>query len=144
MTCTEWTDTRRAEAGSAAVELTILTPLLVALMLFAVVAGRIGLARNEVYAAASDAARAASIRDRPADAQRDATATARAALERRGVSCTRLIVDTDTSRLFPGGSVRVTVRCSVDLRDASSLGVPLSRTVSANATEVVDAHRSPS
>ncbi len=49
------------ERGSAAVELVLATPVLVALMLLAVAGGRLASARGEVDAAARDAARAASI-----------------------------------------------------------------------------------
>jgi Flp pilus assembly protein TadG len=130
----------RSQAGSAAVELTILTPLLVALLLFAVAAGRVGQARADVYGAAAQAARAASLRATPAEAAADARATARRALADRGHTCRRLTVGV-TSALRPGGRVSVEVTCRVTLADLTGIRLPGRQDVRARATEVVDAHR---
>ena len=51
---------RRDERGSAAVELVLLTPLLVSLMLFVVALGRMASAEGTVDDAARDAARSAA------------------------------------------------------------------------------------
>jgi Flp pilus assembly protein TadG len=131
----------RAERGSAAVELTILTPLLILFLLLVVAAGRTGQARNDVYGAASQAARAASLRASPAAATADAHTTAGRALDGRGRSCEGLAVIVDTAGLRPGGSVTVEVACTVSLADLVGLGVPGSRVVRASASEVVDVHR---
>lgn len=131
-----------SERASAVVELVILVPAVVLLLLFVVLAGRVAQAQNDVYGAASDAARAASIRQHPRSAARDARTTAERVLSSRGVTCRSLRVDVDSRRLRPAGHVRVGVRCVVALRDLAPLGVPGSRTVSASATEVVDRFRS--
>ena len=57
------------ERGSLAVEFVILAPLLIGLMLFLVLAGRVVEAHGQVDGAARDAARAASVARSAADAQ---------------------------------------------------------------------------
>jgi hypothetical protein len=51
-------------------------------------------------------------------------------------------VATDTAGLTPGGTVTVTLICSVDLNDAELLGGPSQKVLSATATEPVDTWRS--
>lgn len=133
---------RAGERGSATVELVVLTPALILVLLFVVAAGRLGQARNDVYGAAADAARAASIRQHPDAAADDARATARRSLGRRGLTCRSLRVASDVSSLRPGGSVTIEVACAVDLRDLGLLALPGRRTVTGRATEVVDRFRS--
>jgi Flp pilus assembly protein TadG len=132
----------RGDSGSAAVELTILTPLFVLFLLLVVTAGRVVQARNDVYGAAGDAARAASARQTPVGAETAARSAAEATLRERGMSCRDFGIALDASALRPGGSVRVAVTCRVALSDMTLLAVPGTRTVRAEATEVVDVHRS--
>lgn len=129
------------DRGASAVEVVILVPLLVLLMLFVVLVGRIVQARNDVYGAAADAARAASIRQQAGSARADAASTAARVLRNRDVGCRRLAVDTRVVDLRPGGSVAVTVKCTVDLRDLTGLAVPGRRTIEGSATEIVDRFR---
>jgi Flp pilus assembly protein TadG len=129
------------ERGSAAVELVLATPILVALMLFAVAGGRLSSTRAEVDAAARDGARAASIARSPGTAERDGQAAAEAALADRGLSCSNLTVTVDTTDFRPGGIVAATVGCDVDLSDLTGLGLPGARTLSAHFAEPVDAFR---
>lgn len=131
----------RDERASAVVELTVMVPAVVLLLVFVVFAGRVTAARLDVAGAAADAARAASTRQHAGDAASDARATAAASLADRGVTCARLAVDVDTGAFTRGGSVAVTVRCTVDLSDLGLLGVPAARTVSARSTEVIDSLR---
>ncbi len=131
----------RSEGGSAAAEITLVTPALFLLLLFAVLAGRVAQAENDVQGAAADAARAASIQRSASGARADARSTAQRSLAHRGVTCSRLDVRADTSGLRPGGQVAVAVSCTVDLRDLSLLAVPGSRTVGAEAVEVIDVYR---
>lgn len=132
----------RNARGSAVIELTIVIPAVVLVMLLVVLAGRVTLASSDVRAAASDAARAASIRQTGGAARIDAQRTASRALADRGVTCRRFDVRADTSRLRPAGDVRVRVSCTVRLADLAPLGLPGSRTITATATEVVDRFRS--
>ena len=130
-----------SERGAAAVETVLLVPVLIVMLLFVVFAGRVGTVSQDVYAAARDAARAASMRDGEDAAAADARSTAEATLAQRGVACAGLDVAVDTSRFVPGGSVRVDVACTVSLADVSRLGVPGSKTVAAHSVSVIDRYR---
>ena len=134
--------TRETDRGTAVTELVLALPVLVVLLLFVVFAGRLTSAVNDVKTAATDAARAASVRNAAGDAVASAERTAEASLGDRGVSCSSLAVVVDTSRFVDGGSVAVDVTCTVDLADVTLIGVPGSKTISARGVEVVDRFRS--
>lgn len=129
------------ERGAATTELVLVTPLLLMLLVFATLAGRLTGARGEVSAAARDAARAASIQRSAAAAGPAASAAADATLADHDFRCTSVRTDTDVSGFERGGMVAVEVRCDVELRDLSPLPLPGSRTVAAEAVEVVDEFR---
>jgi Flp pilus assembly protein TadG len=129
------------DRGSAAVELVLATPVLVALMLLAIAGGRLASTRAEVDAAARDGARAASIARSPAAAEHDGQAAAEATLADRGLSCSNLTVTIDTTAFRPDGIVAATVGCDVDLSDLTGLGLPGARTLSARFAQPVDAYR---
>lgn len=130
------------DRGSATIELTLITPVLVmVLVLIAVVAHRAVDARLRVDAAAHHAARAASLERTAADATRAATDTATAALGPADTSCASLDVITDTSGFRAGGAVTVSVTCSVDLTPASPLTVSARLDVTARASEPLDLYR---
>ena len=129
------------DAGSASLELVLLTPLLLLLLLFVVLGGRYAQARADVDAAARDAARAGSFARDPSSAKAAAGEAARSRLTEGGVTCRVLDVSLDTSDFRAGGSVAATVTCTVDLSDLTGLGVPVSRTISANFAEPIDEFR---
>lgn len=129
------------ERGSAAVELVLVTPVLVVLLLFVVLLGRLTSARADVDAAARDAARAAAIARSGTDARTRAGAAAEATLTANGVTCRRLTVAVDTADFTPGGTVAANVSCVVDLSDLAGLRVPASRTVAARFVAPVDLYR---
>jgi Flp pilus assembly protein TadG len=133
---------RRDESGSVTAELVLLTPLLILLLLFVVALGRLAGARLDVDGAAAQAARAASIARDPATATAMAQQTATAALGSDDVSCAQLHVSTDTTQFTPGGSVAVTVTCSVSLSDLSGLRLPASESLSSRFVAVIDQYRS--
>lgn len=132
---------RRGERGSIAVEVAVLAPAFVFLMLLVVYAGKVSEADGNVERAASDAARAASLRQDPGDATTDAQDTAAANLAAAGVPCLTLTTDVDTDDFTPGGTVTVTVRCEASMEDVTLLGVPGRRTFTATAVEVIDTYR---
>jgi Flp pilus assembly protein TadG len=132
---------RRDESGAVATELVLLTPLLILMLLFVVALGRLAGARLDVDGAAAQAARAASIARDPATATAMAQQTATAALGSDGVTCGHLSVNTDTSQFEPGGSVEVTVTCTVGLSDLTGLRLPASEAVSSTASSVIDTYR---
>ncbi|HVT78727.1 MAG TPA: TadE/TadG family type IV pilus assembly protein [Acidimicrobiales bacterium] len=131
----------RGDAGSAAAELVLLTPALVAMLLLVVMGGRYAQARADVDAAARDAARAGSIARGPDSAAADGASAARARLHEGDVTCRTLNVALNTGEFRAGGSVTATVTCAVDLADLSGLKLPASRTVTASFTEPIDAYR---
>jgi Flp pilus assembly protein TadG len=106
--------TRRAERGSLTVEFVLLAPLLIVLMLFLVLAGRVVEAHGQVDGAARDAARAASLARSLGAADADARTAVNADINGW---CQDVTVDGFT----PGSTaVTVSLRCSLDL---SYLGV---------------------
>lgn len=132
----------RDERGSVAVELAVIAPALVFLMLLVVYAGKVSEADGNVERAASDAARAASLRQHPSDATTDAQAAAAANLAAAGVPCLTLTTTVDTDDFGAGGTVTVTIRCEASMADVTLLGVPGRRTFTASAVEVIDSYRS--
>ncbi|KAA0235942.1 MAG: pilus assembly protein TadE [Actinobacteria bacterium] len=130
------------ERGSVAVEVAVIAPALLFLMLLVVFAGKVAEADGNVERAASDAARAASLRQHPGDATTDAQAAAAANLAAAGVPCLALTTTVEVDDFGPGGTVAVTVRCEASMADVTLLGVPGRRAFSATAVEVIDSYRS--
>ncbi|MDI2127141.1 TadE/TadG family type IV pilus assembly protein [Yinghuangia seranimata] len=122
-------------------ELVLLAPVLVLLLLFVVTVGRFASARGLVDDAAHQAARAASLTRSPSAADQAARDAARRALDGAGVSCSSLAVAVDTAGFAPGAHVRVTVSCTVSLSEMGALGVPGHRTLTGQASSVLDQHR---
>ena len=132
---------RSDERGTVAVEVAVLAPALVTLLLLVVYAGRVTHANGEVQRAATQAARAATLRQTAAAATSAARATATSGLRDAGFVCSDLTTVVDTSRFTAGGTVAVTVRCTADMRDVTLLGVPGRRTFTATSTQVIDRYR---
>ncbi len=129
------------DRGSAAVELVVLVPVLVLLMGFVILVGRLATVQQDVTSASRDAARAASARGPGGDPVGEATRVATQTLAGRNVTCASLGVDVDVSQLTPGGQVSVTVRCDVGYSDLLGLGMGAStRSVAATSVAVVDTY----
>ena len=125
--------------GSAAVEMVIIAPALIALMLLVVGAGRLSHVREQVEVAAAQAARAASLTRLPAQAGAAAQAAAQDTLTSRGVTCTpSQPMTTDVSDDRPGGDITVRVSCTVKLADLFVAGFPGSHTWTSTVTTPVD------
>ena len=131
------------EAGSATIELVLLIPVLLLMLWFLLYCGRLVDTRLRIEDAAHQAARAASLATDATRASARARTTGEQALNDTGVTCERLSVDT-AGNVKPGGSVTVTVGCSVGLRDLALLQVPGSTTLTAGFSAPVDVHRSSS
>ena len=129
------------ERGSIAVEVAIITPAFIFLMLLVVFAGKVAEANGNVERAASEAARAASLRQDPGDATTDAQEAAEQNLSQAGVPCIALDTAVDTSDFRAGGTVTVTVTCQASMADVTLLGVPGTRTFTARVVEVIDTYR---
>lgn len=130
-----------AEAGSASLELALVTPALLAVLVFVVALGRLGQVRGEIDQAAAQAARAASIARTPAAARVAATDAASVALGDRAVRCAPLDVAVDTSTFYPGGQVVVDLACTVALDHLSGISLPGEKVLRARAVAVIDVFR---
>jgi Flp pilus assembly protein TadG len=127
--------------GSAAVELVLVAPLLVALLLFVAGLGRMASTRGQVEGAAREAARAASL-ERSARASAAAgEAAARAALGDQQITCAELVVDVDVSAYQPGGKVTARVECTAHLADLGIAGFPGHRTFRATSIAPIETWR---
>ena len=131
----------RSEAGGAAVELTLVTPLLLVLLLFVVALGRFGVARGDVDGAARDAARAASLRRTPSGLDAVARHAAAASLGGRDVTCRGGPAVAVSSDFRPGGWVAVDVWCVVDLADVALLRLPGTKTLSSRFVAPIETYR---
>ena len=133
------TATRSAtrDLGSVAVEVVLLTPVLIFFTLFVVFGGRATEAMSDVRHAADQGARAASMvsRDRMEMVAREAVLTD---LRNRNLTCSEPGVATslDASRRF----VTVSVTCRPDERDLGLLDVSMPE-LRASSTEVIDTYR---
>ena len=132
---------RRDESGSAALELALLTPVLIVVLLFVVALGRVASARESVDGAAGAAARAATLASSPQAAVVAARAEATSSLSSGGTSCAVTKVAVDVADFVPGGVVSVRVSCEVTLSSAVP-GLPGSSTISATGASVLDRYRS--
>lgn len=127
------------DRGSAAVELVLLTPLLVALLLFVVHVGRAGVGLTAVRHAADQGARAASL----VSTARMHDAAQRAVMDdlvRRDASCESSSVHVHTSVVGSSTWVTVRVSCTTSTDGLSLLGAGTT-TIEASSTEIVDRYR---
>lgn len=128
------------DRGSATVEMTLATPLLVMVLFFVTLCGRLASVQMDLNAAAGAAARSASLAREPGAARAGAERTARESLA-GGRLCQQVTVHVDTANLAPAGRVKVDLTCRVHLADLGLLRVPGLRVVTATATSPVDRWR---
>lgn len=132
---------RRDERGVAVLELVLLVPVFLVLVLMAVGMGRLGLAREDIDAAARDAARAGSIARSAGDAQAAAEAAAADVLASHNLTCANLAVNVDTTGFRPGGWVRVDLSCTISFSDLTGVWAPGDKVMTARGLAVVDTYR---
>ena len=137
--------TRRGERGLAtAVEAVLIIPALALFVGLVFVLARDALAEQGVGAAASQAARAASLERTVSEARRSAELTATVALREGGPGCREQSVSVDAAGLLaPIGSparVSVTVSCTVE-HELTLPGFPRSRTITETRQSPVDTYR---
>lgn len=140
---------RRPDAGSVALELAILTPVMILLIGFVVVAGRVAIAGASVTSAAGNAAREASLARDARSASAVALTAAQQGLAAQNLHCDgggQVEVDPSGFAAAAGGAagqlVTVTVTCQVDFADLAMPGLPGSRTLTDQAVSPIDANRS--
>lgn len=130
---------RRTDGGSVTVETVLLTPVLVALVLLAVLAGRSAETLAQVRHAADQGARA-GVRVRAALRESVARNAVIGALAASGRACRDAVVDASLERGGDLEVLRVRVSCTVDRAGLALLG-PSSRVVAVESSEVVDRWR---
>lgn len=137
------------ERGSATLELAILTPVMILLIGFAVVAGRVAIGNASVTTIAGNAARQASLARDARTASITATSAARADLAAQGLKCSgggTVTADVTgfaaASRGTPGQLVTVRVDCLVTFADLAIPGLPGSRSLSDQSVSPIDPNRS--
>lgn len=126
--------------GSAAVELVLLTPVLVVLLLFVVFAGRAGEGMSELRHAADQGARAASQAARSKMFQAAQSAVL-GDLRTSGLSCIDPTVALSTKSAGAASTVTVRVTCRVSNQGLGLLKIG-QRSMHASSTEIVDRFRS--
>lgn len=133
--------TRRWETGSVTTEVVLLTPVLLTLLAFVVLAGRVGGVQQQVIAAVDEAARAATLAGTADAAHLRAAEVVGANLGGAGIECSPLTVEVDTANFRRGGHVAVAATCEIGLGDFAFAGLPGQRTFTASAIEVIDRYR---
>lgn len=126
-------------------ELLLLAPFLLAVALFVIASGRIGLADISVQNAANAAARDASLSRTSGDAGTNADASARASVSVSGLNCQPLEVSVDGGGIDVAigqvGTVSATVTCTLNFSDIALPGLPGTKVITTTATSPVDPFR---
>jgi Flp pilus assembly protein TadG len=129
--CTPWcgcgwvrrTGAPEADRGSMALELALVTVVIIVLLMSVVAMGRVTYGEQLVQNAAAAAGRDASLAGSGEQAWKAAAAAAHTSLADAGLSCTGEQVEV-SGQLQAGGEVDVTVRCSADLSRLGLSGLP--------------------
>lgn len=130
----------RDDGGSAVLEMVVLLPVYMAFVMAVVVVGKLNNSSATIEAAARSAARTISIAEDPEAAEGQAEELARDMVDVGSAFCTEM---TFPKPEYGAGlaDVTVTIECTVDLQQASFIGVPGTRQMTATATEIIDIHR---
>lgn len=127
------------EKGSATVEAVVLIPVLIALVLFVVYAGRSTQAMGQIRHAADQGARAASL-VRTTRMQEVGRQTVMESLRENGNPCSRVLVNVAVDTESSVQAVLVEVECEVSLSGLALLNLD-TRTIEAESIEVIDVWR---
>jgi hypothetical protein len=134
------------DRGVVTTELVIVMPVLICFLFLVIAAGRLTDAKSDVVGAASDAARVASLQQSAGAARAQAQAAATDTVSGENLNCQDgPRVDTEflpSGEFERGATVHVEVTCTVNTRDLTFIGLPLSVTLFEEAWEPIDAHRS--
>lgn len=131
---------RAATTGSATFEALVVAPILVVLLLAGIALGRLLLVRQQLVEAARDGVAAGVVWPTAAEAAGASRAAALDALHAARLRCTTVHIAVGTSNFRPGGSLRVTLRCTLSL-GAMLPALPGSIDLEANATLAVEPYR---
>lgn len=130
---------------SAAVELTVLVPVMVMMLGMIVAGGRLWFARSAVVDAAQASARAATLARNPAAARVAAKQVGLANLDGHDLHCLSAVVSVDVNAFgVPVGqpaTVTAEVTCRVGFADVFLPGLPGSIVLQANGSSALDTYR---
>ncbi|MEL7975194.1 TadE/TadG family type IV pilus assembly protein [Isoptericola sp. F-RaC21] len=132
------------ERGSASIEAAVGVPAFLLIMGLVFAGGRVAIAGQSVEAAATEAARSASIARTTGEAQGDALAAARRSLDEKGLQCApRVDVDTSDfgSAVGVTSSVAATVTCDVAVGDLAVPGLPGTIRITKTMESPIDTYR---
>lgn len=137
---------RDGERGlSAAVEATVILPILILFIVLLLSLARLSLAQQAIGAAAGAGARAASIERTSSAAEREARAAVAQTLDERRINCVqpKMIVDVAgvARELGTHAAVTISVSCKLSLADIALPMVPGDLSVSVTRTSPVDPWR---
>jgi len=107
-----------------ALELAILTPVVIIMLLAVVAFGRVTHGRQLVDEAAAAGGRAAALATTPQQATTAARTDAQDTLTQAGLSCASFRIEVDTHDFTAGGQVVVTVHCTTSLTSTALTGLP--------------------
>lgn len=124
-----------------AIELVLLTPVLVACIVVIAGGARYVEARGQTDSAAFAAARAASLTSNQEAAAAAGRSAAARSLAERGRACSTLEVHIDAHDFRRGGNIRASVTCIADLSDLAGFGFPGHKTFTSTATVPLEQHR---
>ncbi len=127
---------RGDERGSMAVELVILTPVLMLFVMLIVACGRYVAVQGDMQATARDAVRAASLQ-RDADSARAVAGLVISQSLDRDTACSGFTL----SGFVAGGTARIDLDCSVSYAGLGLIGLPGSVGVSAASNAPIDVFR---
>jgi Flp pilus assembly protein TadG len=131
----------RDQTGSAAAELVIVAPVLLAFLLVFAFGGQLFLAQQEVRDIARTAAEAATDATNPAAAQYIAETSAAGNAMGDGLRCLRLVTVTDTTDFLPGGQLSVTVTCDASMPPLSLFHLPSAFSLVASSHATIEPYR---
>ena len=129
------------DRGSSTVELVLLTPVVIVVLLFLVGLGRYAYGRQLVQQAATAGARSASLAFAAGDAAGRARTAGQASLESAGLACQSFDVAVEAADFTAGGTVTVTVWCTVNNSDSVMAGLPGRSTVTASSSVPLETYR---
>lgn len=129
----------RSDRGSMAVEIVILTPVLMAFVMLIVAGGRYVAVKGDIEATARDAARAASLERDFGSATASAGAVVGSSLE-KDTTCQAPSVG-PAGTFVAGGLVTVQLTCQVSYDGLGLIGLPGSVAVNATSSAPLDPYR---
>lgn len=121
-----------------AIEMVLLTPVLIAFMMLIVAGGRLVIRQGDVDSVSRDAARAASL-ERTADSAASVARGVAALSLPAGAACQP--AEVDVSNWAPGGSVGVTIRCRASYTGLGLIGLPGSAGVNGSSVAPLEQFR---